>query len=232
MDSLKSIKTWNTDDRPREKLIARGTQALSDAELIAILIGSGSRNESAVELSRRILQSTGNDLVALGNVSLNELCKFKGMGEAKSVTVLAALELSKRRRSAEARNQTAVASSAQAYELFLQHLDGLKHEEFWMMGLNRKLNLIGLRKISEGGLAATIVDVKKIFRIALEMNSGSIIVGHNHPSGHTAPSKEDDGLTKRIKDAGKILDCNLCDHIIVSDTNYFSYADAGVLQSL
>ncbi|MFM9986886.1 MAG: DNA repair protein RadC [Flavobacteriales bacterium] len=232
MHSLKGIKTWNADDRPREKLVSRGAQSLSDAELMAILLGSGSRNESAVELSRRILQSAGNDLVSLGNMGLSELQKFKGMGEAKSVTVMAALELSKRRRSTEARQLAKTVTPAMAYEIFLQHLDGLKHEEFWMMGLNRKLHLIGLRKISEGGLASTVVDVKKIFRLALEMNSGSIIVGHNHPSGSALPSREDDGVTKKIKDAGKLLDCHLCDHIIVTDTNYFSYSDSGSLEIL
>ena len=232
MQSLTGIKTWNADDRPREKLVSRGAPALSDAELLAILIGSGSRNESAVELSRRILQSAGNDLVSLGNMGLSELRKFKGMGEAKSVSVLAALELSKRRRSTEARLPAASVTPAMAYEIFLQHLDGLKHEEFWMMGLNRKLHLIGLRKIGEGGLASTVVDVKKIFRLALEMNSGSIIVGHNHPSGNTFPSREDDGITKKIKEAGKLLDCHLCDHIIVTDTHYFSYSDSGILDTL
>lgn len=232
METIKGIKTWHADDRPREKLLARGAKALSDAELMAILLGSGSRNESAVELSRRILLSAGNDLVALGNMGLGELCKFKGMGEAKSVAVLAALELSKRRRASEASQAASSVTPSMAYEILLQHLDGLKHEEFWMMGLNRKLHLIGLRKISEGGLASTIVDVKKIYRLALEMNSGSIIVGHNHPSGNKFPSREDDGLTKKIKEAGKILDCKLCDHIIVTNSGYFSYAESGMLESL
>lgn len=229
VEESKGIKSWSEDDRPREKLSGKGPGALSDAELLAILIGSGSRSETAVELSRRILKSVGNDLIALGNLSLKDLQKFKGMGEAKSVAVLAALELARRRRAVEAKQSNSVISSQIAYEMLLQHMDNLQHEEFWVIALNRKMQLLGIKKISEGGLAATVVDPKRVFRSALELNAGSIIVGHNHPSGNTQPSREDDAITKRLKEAGKMLDCTLNDHIIVTNSGYYSYADEGNL---
>lgn len=232
MDLVKGIKSWSVDDRPREKLAIKGVSALSDAELIAILLGSGSREESAVELSRKILKSVNNDLVALGRLDLTELCRFKGMGTVKSITVIAAMELARRRRAGEAAKPEEAMTSQLAYELFLQRLDNLRHEEFWMMALNRRMQVLGLRRISEGGLTATVVDVKKIFRAAIEFNAACIIVAHNHPSGNTQPSKEDDMITKKIKEASKLMDCTMCDHLVISDRGYFSYADDGKLSLL
>lgn len=207
--------------------MAKGASSLSDAELIAILIGSGNRNETAVELSRRILTSVNSNLIVLGNLRLHELSAFPGMGEAKSLTIMAAMELGRRRKAAEARQIADANNSRALFDVLHQHMDGLRHEEFWMVALNRKLRVIAERKVSEGGLTATHVDVKKIFRYAIELNSAFIIVAHNHPSGNLYPSREDDLMTKRIMEAGKLLDCPLCDHLIITDTGYYSYADKG-----
>jgi DNA repair protein RadC len=225
MDLSNSIKLWSPDDRPREKLIEKGAQALSDAELIAILIGSGNRNETAVELARRILSTMGNNLDQLGKMNLSDLKQFKGMGEVKSLIVLAAMELGRRRRASETKARARIKCSADAYECFLEPMADLTHEEFWLICTNRAQHILATRKISEGGLSATVADPKKIFRIALECNATSIIVGHNHPSGEVEPSAQDDQLTWRLRNAGKMLDCTLLDHIIVTNHAYYSYAD-------
>jgi DNA repair protein RadC len=228
-EDTKGIKSWSADDRPREKLLSKGVTTLSDAELVAILIGSGSRDESAVALSRRILQSIDNDLNALGKLGLNELMAFRGMGEAKSVTILASMELGRRRRAGEFKKNNRVKSSKDVYERFLQYLGDLGHEEFWMMCLSRSNNVLSVNKIGEGGLSATIADPKKVFRIALENNAASIIVAHNHPSGNRNPSGEDNKLTDRLRQNGKLMDCPLMDHLIITDNGYYSYADEGTL---
>ncbi|MFN0033068.1 MAG: DNA repair protein RadC [Flavobacteriales bacterium] len=227
-----SIKAWSEDDRPREKLALKGSGALSDAELLAIIIGSGSRDESAVALSRRILGSVNNDLVSLGKLGLTDLKKFKGMGEAKSITVMAAIELARRRRATEATSLSPVVTPAVAYEMMLQHLDNLEHEEFWLIALNRKCVSIGVKRISEGGMTATVVDLKKLFKLALDMSAERIIVAHNHPSGSRWPSEADNQITKKIKESGALLDCQLQDHIIVTDSGYYSYYEDNQLSLL
>ncbi len=229
LEPLKGIKSWSEKDRPREKLTEKGAASLTDAELLAILIGSGSRHESAVELARKILASVNNDLVALGNLSLTDLKKFKGMGQAKSVSVVASLELARRRRATGAKQNNPQITPKLAYEMMLQHMENLHHEEFWLIGLNRKMQALGVKKLSEGGMAATVVDPKKVFKAAMDMNAGCIIVAHNHPSGNPAPSREDDNITKKLREAGQLMDCLLCDHIIVTTHAYYSYADEGKL---
>jgi DNA repair protein RadC len=232
MDPSNSIKLWSPDDRPREKLLEKGAHSLSDAELMAILIGSGNRNETSVELARRILSSVGNNLDQLGKLNLSDLKQFKGMGDVKSLILLAAMELGKRRRSTEVKAKARITCSADAYERFLEPMSDLMHEEFWLICTNRAQQVLATRKVSEGGLSATVADPKKIFRIALEHNASSIIVGHNHPSGEVKPSTQDDQLTWRLRNAGKMLDCALLDHIIVTNHSYYSYADEVRLEEL
>lgn len=232
MDELKGIKSWSQDDRPREKLVAKGPSALSDAELLAILIGSGNREESAVDLCRRILGSVSNDLMALGSLSVQDLMQFKGMGEVKSITLKAALELSIRRRASESKVDVKVQNSSQAYERFLEYMSDLKHEEFWVMSLSISLSVLSIQKIGEGGFTATYVDTKRIFKTALSHSASKIMIAHNHPSGNLKPSEQDINLTKRIRDAAKIMDIGLLDHIIVTGRGYYSFADEGILDTL
>lgn len=232
MDELKGIKSWSENDRPREKLVAKGPSALSDAELLAILIGSGNREESAVDLCRRILGSVSNDLMALGSLSVQDLKQFKGMGEVKSITLKAALELSIRRRASESKVDIKVQNSSQAYERFLEYMSDLKHEEFWVMSLSISLSVLGIQKIGEGGFTATYVDTKRIFKTALSHSASKIMIAHNHPSGNLKPSEQDINLTKRIRDAAKIMDIGLLDHIIVTGRGYYSFADEGILDTL
>lgn len=232
MDELKGIKSWSENDRPREKLVAKGPSALSDAELLAILIGSGNREESAVDLCRRILGSVSNDLMALGTLSVQDLMKFKGMGQVKSITLKAALELSIRRRASESKVDIKVQNSSQAYERFLEYMSDLKHEEFWVMSLSISLSVLSIQKIGEGGFTATYVDTKRIFKTALSHSASKIMIAHNHPSGNLKPSEQDISLTKRIRDAAKIMDIGLLDHIIVTGRGYYSFADEGILDTL
>ncbi len=231
MEELKSIKSWSVNDRPREKLLAKGVSSLSDAELMAILIGSGSREETAVDLTRKILKSIDNDLVELGKLGLKQLMTFKGMGEAKSVSILAALELGRRRRAGEFKKDNKIRNSKDVYERFLEFMNDLPHEEFWVMCLSRAQNVLAIGKIGEGGLSSTIADPKKVFRLALENNAASIIVAHNHPSGNLRPSAEDDKLTQRLRQNGTLMECPLLDHLIVTDVGYYSYADEGNLNT-
>ncbi|MBX7052293.1 MAG: DNA repair protein RadC [Flavobacteriales bacterium] len=229
MEELKGIKTWSEEDRPREKMLTKGASALSDAELMAILIGSGNQTESAVDLSRRILRSVDHDLVKLGKMTLREMTSFRGMGQVKSLTVMAAIELGKRRRAGEFKAENRIRSSRDVYERFLEYMSDLRHEEFWVMCLNRSNNVLCIGKIGEGGLSSTIADPKKVFRLALENNAASIIVAHNHPSGNLSPSQEDNKLTEKLRQNGSMLECPLLDHIIVTDSGYYSYADEGNL---
>lgn len=223
-----SIKSWAEEDRPREKLSTKGRRALTDAELIAILIGSGSRTESAVELSKRILHHYGNDLNKLGKASISELSKFKGIGEAKAISIIAALEVGRRRNDAETIVPETIQFSKDAYLLMRRHFIDLNHEEFWILLLNRSNKFIAKELISKGGLAGTIADPKIIFNIALQHNAAYIFMMHNHPSGNLKPSQEDIDLTKRIASAGKILDLPILDHLIITNDGYFSFADAAM----
>ena len=224
-----SIKAWAEEDRPREKLGAQGRRSLSDAELIAILIGSGSRNESAVELSKRILHHYDNDLNKLGKASIAELSKFKGIGEAKAISIIAALELGRRRGDAETKIPETIQGSKSAYQVLRRHLVDLPHEEFWLLLLSRSCKLIAKELISKGGLSGTIADPKIIFHIALQHQASSVILAHNHPSNNLKPSQEDINLTKKLYNAGKILDINVVDHLIISDDGYYSFSDEGML---
>ena len=224
-----SIKDWADDDRPREKLLIKGKGALSDAELIAILIASGNRDESAVELSKRILQSLGNNLNRLAKLSVNDLIKFKGIGEAKAISIIASLELGRRRRTADVLEKAKIGGSKDAFQILQLKLEDLPHEEFWIMLLNRANKVIDTKLVGRGGVSSTVVDSKVIFSFALESLASGIILAHNHPSGNLKPSNSDIRLTKKIVDAGKIMEVPVLDHIIVGDNDYFSFADEGLI---
>ncbi|MBK8491707.1 MAG: DNA repair protein RadC [Saprospirales bacterium] len=223
------IKAWAEDDRPREKMVLKGRQQLTDAELLAILLGSGSRAESALGLAQRILRSVENDLHALGKCSLHDLMKFKGIGQAKALSVAAALELGRRRHLTEVRHRPQVRGSRDAFQLLSGLLEDLAHEEFWVLLLNRANRVIGREQISSGGTAGTVVDSKIVFRKALECRASSIILSHNHPSGQLQPSQADINLTKKLKEGGALLDIHILDHLIVGDRNFYSFADEGLL---
>ncbi|MDX1427411.1 MAG: DNA repair protein RadC [Salegentibacter mishustinae] len=223
------IKSWAEDDRPREKLLQKGKVSLSDAELIAILIGSGSRNESAVQLSKRILASTGNQLSELGKLSVKKLCEFKGIGPAKAVSIVAAMELGRRRRTEEALEKKKITSSASVFELMQPIIGELYHEEFWIIYLNNSNKVIEQLQLSKGGITGTLVDVRITLRKALEVGATSIILAHNHPSGTLRPSEADKQLTQKLKTAAQSLDIKVLDHLIVTEKSYFSFADEGVL---
>jgi DNA repair protein RadC len=224
-----SIKNWSEDDRPREKLLSKGKPSLSDAELIAILISSGSREESAVELSKRILKSVGDNLIELSRLSVNDLEKFKGIGQAKAISIVAALELGRRRRGAEVLERKKIATSSDAFEMLHMKIGDLLYEQFAVLLLNRANEVIQTVIVSDGGISGTVADPKRIYKVALESNAYAIILGHNHPSGNLRPSESDIKLTKKIKDAGILLDINVLDHVIVGVEKYFSFADEGLL---
>ncbi|WP_281542436.1 RadC family protein [Maribacter aestuarii] len=224
-----SIKNWSDDDKPREKLISKGRAVLSDAELIAILIGSGSRSESAVELSKRILASTENSLNELGRLSVKQLMKFKGIGEAKAVTIAAALEIGRRRRGEESVKIEAIGSSRDAYELLQPLMGDLEHEEFWILYLNNSNKVLHKAQLSKGGITGTLVDVRIIMRQALELGAIALILAHNHPSGTLKPSNADKQITQKIKAGGEALDIKVLDHLIITQKNYFSFADDKIL---
>ena len=224
-----SIKNWSEDDQPREKLMLKGKSVLSDAELIAILIGSGTKNESAVELSKKILASVGNNLNELGKLNLSQLCNFKGIGKAKAVTIIAAMELARRRRSEEVIELTKVTSSKIIFEIMQPIIGELPHEEFWVLYLNNANKVISKNQLSKGGMTGTVVDVRIIFKSALESGAVGIILCHNHPSGNLKPSEADIEITKKVKTAGKSLDIIVLDHIIVTQNGYYSFSDEGIL---
>lgn len=221
------ISQWAEDDRPREKLINKGTAMLSDAELIAILIGSGNQDESAVDLSKKILASVAKNLILLSKLSITDLRKFKGIGEAKAVTIAAALELGKRRRRAEAVEPRKITSSKQAHDILQEYLADVNYEQFCILLLNRANHLIRAIIVSDGGVTGTVADPKKIFKMALDNNAASIILGHNHPSGQVNPSEADISLTRKLCQGGSLLDMPVLDHIIVGEEKYYSFRDEG-----
>ena len=223
------ITNWSENDKPREKLMLKGKQALSDAELIAILIGSGSRNESAVQLSQRILSSVDNNLNTLGKMSIQQLMTFKGIGEAKAIAILAAMELGRRRRAEEALELQKITSSKSIYELMQPIIGELAHEEFWIIYLNNSNKVLSKSQLSKGGITGTLVDVRLVFKTVLEIGAVSIILCHNHPSGMLKPSEADKQITQKIKQAGESLDIRVLDHLIVAETHYYSFADEGIL---
>lgn len=224
-----SIKNWSLDDRPREKLLQKGRTSLSNAELIAILIGSGSRNESAVSLSQRILSSVDNNLNELGKLEISQLMKFKGIGEAKAVTIAAALEIGRRRRSEDALERDKISGSSSVFEILQPILGELPHEEFWIMYLNNSNKVIQKNQLSKGGITATLVDVRLVLKKALELGATSLILAHNHPSGTLKPSQADKALTKKLSLASQSLDIKVLDHLIVTENAYFSFADEGLI---
>jgi DNA repair protein RadC len=228
-NSRKSIKQWAEDDRPREKLLAKGKAALSDAELIAILIGSGNSSESAVELSRRILQAAADNLVELSRMSVSDLIKFKGIGEAKAISIVAALELGRRRRSAEAQERKRIVTSRDAFEYLYASMADLHYEQFWILLLDQSNKVIGAVQVSDGGIAGTVADPKRIFKTAIERNAAAMILCHNHPSGQLKPSDADVRLTKKLFQSGEMLEIRVIDHLIIGHDQYFSFSDEGVL---
>jgi DNA repair protein RadC len=222
-----SIKNWAEDDRPREKLLNKGASVLSDAELLAIMIGSGSRNESAVQLCRKILKASHDNLNELARLSIDELCKFKGIGEAKAITISAALELGNRRKTNEVRERARITQSRDLFELFEPILLDLKHEEFWVALLNGANKVLDVKRLTQGGTRQTVVDIPMILKMSLEKSAPAIAVAHNHPSGQDNPSREDDAITQRIKKGCEAIDVRLLDHIIIAGGKYYSFADEG-----
>ena len=222
------ITHWSEDDKPREKLMLKGKSALSDAELIAILIGSGNRNESAVDLSKRILGSVDNNLNALGKLSISQLMNFKGIGEAKAISIIAAMELGRRRRGEDVVELTKITSSKVVFEIMQPIIGELPHEEFWILYLNNSNKVISKSQLSKGGITGTLVDVRLVFKTALEMGATSLILCHNHPSGALTPSDADKQITRKLKEAGDSLEIKVLDHLIVTENHYFSFVDEGI----
>jgi len=227
-ESKNSIKQWAEDDRPREKLLLKGKSILSDAELVAILIGSGSRNESAVELSKRILQYYNQNLTLLGKQSVKQLTQFKGIGEAKAISIVAALELGKRRRETEA-EIIKIKSAQNIFDLMHPFVSDLLHEEFWAIFLNNSNVVLHKTMLSKGGITASLVDIRILFKLSLEHNATGIVLVHNHPSGTLQASAADKAITKKIIEAGKTLDIQVLDHVIITEKAYFSFANEGII---
>ena len=224
-----SIKTWPQDDRPREKLRNKGRRVLSNAELLAIIIGSGNKGESAVELSKRILSSVGNNLNALGKLHLEDLMKFKGIGDAKAISIAATLEIGRRRRGEELPKSTQITSSQTVFVLLHPLIGELPHEEFWIIYLNNSNKIISKEQLSKGGITGTIVDSRIIMKNAVRHGATALILAHNHPSGTLRPSESDKSVTKKLKMAGETLDIKILDHLIITQQSYFSFADEGLL---
>jgi DNA repair protein RadC len=226
--SLK-ITDWAVEDRPREKLIQKGTASLSDAELLAILISSGTKEKSAVDLGRELLGIANNNLNSLGKLAIADLKKLHGIGTAKAVTIAAALELGRRRKLTEAPDILQIRCSKDVADIFQPILSDLIHEEFWVLFLNRSNKVINRMKLSQGGISGTVTDVRMMMKKAIEYLASGIIVCHNHPSGNLNPSESDNRITQKIKDAGNLMDIQLLDHLIISDKDYYSFADNGLI---
>lgn len=224
-----SIKKWSEDDRPREKLLLKGKNALSHAELIAILINSGNKEESAVALSKRILASVALNLTELGKLSVKDLMKFKGIGEAKSISIIAALELGRRRRGEEAIEKKQVTSSSSVFELMQPIIGELSHEEFWIVYLNNSNKVLKKIQLSKGGIVGTLVDVRLVLKAALQIDAVGLILTHNHPSGSLIPSQADKKITQKLKIASETIDIKVLDHLIITEKAYFSFADENLL---
>lgn len=221
-----NIKDWAEEDRPREKMLLKGVSSLSDAELLGILIASGNKNETAVELAQRILYSVSNNLNALGKLEIKELIKnFNGIGEAKAITIVSALELGKRRKLSEITTQPQITCSNDAYQLLHPILADLRHEEVWVLLLNRANKVINKIQVSKGGVAGTVIDIRMIMKEAIQSLASGMVLSHNHPSGNSMPSRDDDEITRKLKEAGKLMEIELLDHVIVCDHSYYSYRD-------
>lgn len=228
-DAVSSIKSWAEADRPREKLITHGRAVLSDAELIAILIGSGTQSLSAIDVGKNILADVNNDLNHLAKFSVKELMKFRGIGEAKAISIIAALELGRRRKESAAQEKPKIVSSENAYDLLKSVMLDLHHEEFWVIMMNRANRVIRMKRVSSGGISGTVADVKIIFKEAIDQMASALILAHNHPSGNRNPSEQDIRLTKKMKESGLLLDIPVLDHIIFAEDKYYSFADEAML---
>lgn len=224
-----NLKSLAEDDRPREKFLLKGKSAVSDSELLAIIMGSGNREESAVELARRILNSVENNWHRLSQLSIKDLTKFKGVGEAKAISIATALEIGNRKSQQEVLERQQISSSRDAFEILQPHLADLQTEEFWAIFLNHQNKILYKTCLFRGGIASSVADVRVVFKTALEHFSTQIIVAHNHPAGSLKPSKEDINITQKIKDAGKLLDIDLLDHLILTQNKYYSFKDEGIL---
>jgi DNA repair protein RadC len=224
-----NIKDWALEDRPREKLLYRGISSLCDAELIAILIGSGNNEETAVELSRRIMENVKNNLNELGKLNVENLKSFKGIGDAKAIAIIAAMELGRRRNHASALELNKITGSSDVAAYLRPMIGDLSHEEFWALFLNRQNKVIDLQRLSQGGLTGTVIDVRLVLKMAIEKHATSLIFAHNHPSGNLEASDADRKITRQLKDAGAIMDIPLLDHLIITQGGYFSFADEGLL---
>ena len=223
------IKDWAIEDRPREKLLSKGILSLTNAELIAILIGSGKQNESAVEVAKKVLYLTGNNLNELGKLSIRDFELVKGIGKAKAITLQAAFELGRRRNFSQSKEKSRITNSQDAVQYLKPFIEDLNHEEFWVLYLNRSNKIIDQKKISQGGISGTVIDVRIILKNALDTLSSAIIIGHNHPSGNLQPSEADLSITRKIKDAGQLMDIQVLDHLIIGDQKYYSFADEGII---
>jgi DNA repair protein RadC len=224
-----SIRNWAVEDRPREKLISKGLQSLSDSELIALLIGSGTRKISAVELARQILNKAENNLDKLGKFSVSDLKKLKGIGQARAVSIVAALELGRRRKLTDPHDTIKITGSGDVFNLMWPLLSDISHEEFWVLLLNRSNKVIEKRKISQGGITGTVTDIRMILKMAIENLSTSLILCHNHPSGNLQPSDADISITRRLKESASLMDITLLDHIIIAGNHYYSFADENMI---
>ncbi|WP_312089534.1 RadC family protein [Chryseobacterium sp.] len=224
-----SIKFLAEDDRPREKFLLKGKNSLSDSELLAIIMGSGSREESAVELARTILNSVNNNWHQLSLLTIKDLMKFKGVGEVKAISIATALEIGRRRSAQEIPEKPQISCSKDAYDILKIHLSDLRTEEFWAVFLNQSNKVIHFSQLTQGGISQSIVDVRILFKTALEHFSTGLIIAHNHPSGNKKPSAEDINITKKIKDAGNLMNIQLLDHLIITQNSYLSFADEGLL---
>ncbi|MDZ7778225.1 MAG: DNA repair protein RadC [Bacteroidales bacterium] len=227
--TTQSIKYWSEEDRPREKLVMKGKSTLTDAELIAILIGSGTPSLSAVDLSRMMLREADNNLIELSKMTVMDLQRFKGIGQAKAISIVAALELGKRRRSAEGLQRKQITNSHDMFEYLQITLSDTPYEAFWIVLLNRANHIIRPLKVSDGGMTGTVADPKRIFKAVLDHNASSVILCHNHPSGNVRPSNSDIKLTSKLKQAGELFDVAVMDHIIMGEDKYYSFRDEGIL---
>lgn len=223
------IKSWSPEDRPREKLLSKGTPALSDAELVAILLGTGTATISAVELAKRVLKTVDHNLHELARLTVKDLMKVKGIGEAKAISIIAALELGRRRKDGDPEEKPRVSGSRDCFEILKPHLQDISHEEFWILLVNRANRVTKKHQISQGGVAGTVADPKIIFKLAIEGLASGLILAHNHPSGNLSASQADIELTRKIKEAGKLLEIQVLDHLIIAGQKYFSFADEGML---
>jgi DNA repair protein RadC len=227
--SNRSIRNWALEDRPREKMLLKGIQTLSDSELLALLIGSGIRNSSAVDLARQVLNMAGNNLDKLGKYSISDLRKLKGIGQARAVSIVAALELGRRRNLSDSPDELKITGSSDVFGLIGPVLSDLTHEEFWVLLLNRSNKILSKHKISQGGITGTVTDIRMILKLALDKLATGLILCHNHPSGNLQPSEADISITRRIKESAALMDISLLDHVIVAGKAYFSLADENMI---